>query len=206
MSDRDPDLFEEAFHAAYRRVPETPSTLRHRIRGALGAERPRAVGIWNWLGRPLPFGPAGIRPTPAGVIGLAVAAGVVGVALIYLALPRPNPGSRDVATRLEGPSHAGGQAAASIAPAVTVRFAFESGGGSRVSLVGDFNDWDPAALPMEPAGADRWTASVALSPGRHIYAFVVDGTVWLPDPAAPLAPEDGFGSRNSVVLVGNRPL
>jgi hypothetical protein len=45
---------------------------------------------------------------------------------------------------------------------------------------------------------------VPLAPGRHLYAFVVDGTRWTPDPNAPLAPGDDFGAPNSVIMVGEK--
>jgi len=45
-----------------------------------------------------------------------------------------------------------------------------------------------------------WSVTLPLSVGRHLYAFVVDSQ-WIADPHAPLAPDDGFGHRNSVVLV-----
>jgi len=44
--------------------------------------------------------------------------------------------------------------------------------------------------------------TVPLSAGRHVYAFVVDGSSWSADPSAPFAPDDGFGHANSVKLVG----
>lgn len=85
-----------------------------------------------------------------------------------------------------------------------VRFELHAPGAERVTLVGDFNDWDPIATPMRcEAAADRWSVSLPVSRGRHLYGFVVDRKRWLPDPAAPLAPEDGFGARNSVILVGD---
>jgi len=72
----------------------------------------------------------------------------------------------------------------------------------KVSLVGDFNDWDVAKTPMTRSGkSGLWTVAVPLSVGRHLYAFVVDGTTWLQDPSAPIAPDDGFGHANSVKLV-----
>jgi hypothetical protein len=72
-----------------------------------------------------------------------------------------------------------------------------------VSLVGDFNDWDPARTPMSTARPDGlWTAVLPLAPGRYRYAFLVDGQRWLPDPAAPRAGEDEFGVPSSVVTVG----
>jgi hypothetical protein len=47
-----------------------------------------------------------------------------------------------------------------------------------------------------------WSVSLQLPPGRHVYAFVVDGDRGVADPHAPLAPDDGYGAPNSVVLVG----
>jgi hypothetical protein len=72
-----------------------------------------------------------------------------------------------------------------------------------VSLVGDFNDWDAARTPMRPLRADGsvWSAVVPLEPGRYHYAFLVNGSRWLADPAAPTASDDGFGTPSSVVTV-----
>jgi Carbohydrate-binding module 48 (Isoamylase N-terminal domain) len=85
-----------------------------------------------------------------------------------------------------------------------VRFALVAPGASRVSLVGDFNRWDAQATPMRQLGDGRlWLVEVPLPPGRHVYAFVVDGDV-TPDPAAPRAGEEDFGTPSSVVLVGAR--
>jgi hypothetical protein len=82
-----------------------------------------------------------------------------------------------------------------------VQFMLVAPSANRVALVGEFNDWDPAATPMlrEPGGA--WHVALPLNTGRHVYAFVVDGTAWVADPQAPLAPERWFGTRNSVLLV-----
>lgn len=85
-----------------------------------------------------------------------------------------------------------------------VRFALVAPGATRVSLVGDFNQWNAAATPMRQLGDGRlWLVEVPLPPGRHVYAFVVDGDV-TPDPAAPRAGEEDFGTPSSVVLVGAR--
>jgi hypothetical protein len=72
-----------------------------------------------------------------------------------------------------------------------------------VSLVGDFNDWDAARTPMRPlrSGGAVWSAVVPLPPGRYHYAFLVNGSRWLADPAAPRASDDGFGTPSSVVTV-----
>ena len=82
-----------------------------------------------------------------------------------------------------------------------VEFVLAAPSARRVSLVGEFNGWDPAATPMRLARDGRWAVALDLAPGRHVYAFVVDDTAWVPDPEAPIAPEHWFGSRNSVVVV-----
>jgi hypothetical protein len=89
------------------------------------------------------------------------------------------------------------------APLVTVRFLIVARGAGRVSLVGDFNGWNPSATPLRRASdGSSWIAEVPLAPGPHVYAFVVDGNV-VTDPAAPVAAgESDFGVRNSVVFVG----
>ena len=72
-----------------------------------------------------------------------------------------------------------------------------------VSLVGDFNDWDPARSPMRTAGGRGiWATVVQLAPGRYRYAFLVNGVEWRADPGAPAARDDEFGTPSSVVTVG----
>jgi 1,4-alpha-glucan branching enzyme len=46
-----------------------------------------------------------------------------------------------------------------------------------------------------------WTVTVPLTPGRYRYAFLVNGSRWLADPAAPRA-QDDFDTPSSVVTVG----
>ncbi len=70
-----------------------------------------------------------------------------------------------------------------------------------VAVAGSFNHWDPSGHPL--SGPDRngiWTITLSLDPGRYEYQFVVNGTEWVPDPAAPSVP-DGMGGRNSVITV-----
>lgn len=72
-----------------------------------------------------------------------------------------------------------------------------------VALVGDFNGWSASATPMVRRGPrGEWAAEVPLTPGRHEYAFVVDGRRWVIDPLAPQVPDAGFGPSNAVVVEG----
>lgn len=84
-----------------------------------------------------------------------------------------------------------------------VRFALVNHDAREVSLVGDFNGWTPGATPLTGQGVDGvWTASVPVTPGRHEYAFIVDGERWVADPYAATV-NDEFGTSSSVLHVGD---
>jgi hypothetical protein len=70
----------------------------------------------------------------------------------------------------------------------------------RVSLVGDFDGWNPSALPMRRGANGAWTIDVRIPPGRHAFPFSVDGRLTT-DPTAALAADDNFGVPSSVVVV-----
>lgn len=46
-----------------------------------------------------------------------------------------------------------------------------------------------------------WTLVVPLPPGEHLFMYVVDGTQWITPPLADDFLDDGFGSKNGVVVV-----
>ena len=73
----------------------------------------------------------------------------------------------------------------------------------RVSVVGDFNGWDTHAnsLTRDPASG-LWSGTLTLRPGRHVYAFIVDDSIWMRDPRMPQARDADFGRPGSVLLVG----
>lgn len=133
-----------------------------------------AAALWRWLARP--------RPVPLSPLaGLAAAAGIALLAVL------PN------VHWFGAGRHGRGFQFVLVAPHA-----------ARVAVVGDFNDWDAARTPMRPLRADGtvWTAVVPLAPGRYRYAFLVDGSQWLADPAAPVAFDDEYGTPSSVVTVG----
>lgn len=82
-----------------------------------------------------------------------------------------------------------------------VRFTLEHAGARFVSVAGDFNDWSPSAHPLTRSGSKKWSLVVALPAGAHAFMFVVDGTQWIVPPLAEDYVDDGFGSRNGVVIV-----
>ena len=52
-----------------------------------------------------------------------------------------------------------------------------------VSLIGDFNDWQPTAHPMTRMPDGGWVLRMELPHGHHQYMFLVDGKPTL-DPNA----------------------
>ena len=119
--------------------------------------------------------PLAVRLTP---LGLLAEAAVI-AALIFLLRPAP------------------------ATPAPAIRLAYYAPAARQVSVVGDFNDWDPRATPLRPSTHRDgiWVVELTLTPGRHEYAFLVDGDRWATDPAAARGPQDDFGEPNSVVVV-----
>ena len=180
--------------AALRRVvevlrePVTPDPAAlERTRAAVRARHPGRglAALLRWL----------TAPRPVLLSPLRAGAALGAVALAALLAGRALPGGQSEP----------GPAAVAAEPS-SVRFVFLAEGARSVSVVGDFNDWDPHATPLHRAGRGVWVASVPLSEGRYVYSFVVDGTEWRRDPVAPAAPEDDFGRPNSVLLVARRSL
>ncbi len=82
-----------------------------------------------------------------------------------------------------------------------VRFVLVDSTARSVSVVGDFNGWRPDGTPLVAAPKPGvWSVSLRLAPGRHEYAFIVDGKRWVVDPAS-IASSDEFGTESSVLLV-----
>jgi putative ABC transport system permease protein len=92
-------------------------------------------------------------------------------------------------------SHTAGMEASFLQPVTirTKRFADST----EVSLAGDFNGWNPNLQPMTKEG-DEWVANLILTPGRHVYKFVVNGQ-WLTDPDNSLV--DTADHDNSIFMV-----
>jgi glycosidase len=72
-----------------------------------------------------------------------------------------------------------------------------------VMLVGDFNSWARDATPMLERRDGDYSVSLEMTEGVHHYKFLVDGN-WANDPQsdAALQEPDGFGGKNSGVLIG----
>ena len=68
-----------------------------------------------------------------------------------------------------------------------------------VSLVGDFNSWNPDSQPLKNSNG-LWKTTVSLSPGRYEYRFLVDGQ-WQNDPDCTAYTVNPYGSENCIIIL-----
>ena len=179
-----------------RRQPAVDRAAIARIMTEIHRPAPRSMlsRAWGWMAQPrFTLSPLGALATMALVIATAV-----GIARRTV-----------TSSTARGASIAGVLPPTSVLPASSgpqrqdVQFVLVADSASDVRIVGDFNDWDARATPLRRTGAGGvWSVVVPLTPGRHVYAFVIDGKQWIADAAAPQAPENEFGTPNSIVMVG----
>jgi 1,4-alpha-glucan branching enzyme len=88
------------------------------------------------------------------------------------------------------PHEAGGQ----------VCFAFTAPQARKVCVAGSFNQWSTRSHCMSRS-TDHWRLCLPLPPGRYSYLMVIDEQSWQLDPGAVLWEDNGFGTKNSVLIV-----
>lgn len=161
-----------------------PAPARHRSHTVAAIRRTRGDG-----------------PRAASFGTLATAAGIA----LLMAIGTREPSAGD-----SGPARRAviiGDSVASVASALRdtlriVQFILTAPAASRVALAGDFNDWNPRAMPLTRVSENgRWSVTLALAPGRHSYAYVVDDTQWVRDPAGTPAEPNDLTPPRSVVVV-----
>jgi len=200
MNDERDELIERA-SLALRPLPRVNAMATARIVAAVRArraQRPSALRLVldGLSGRSLSLASAGALAAAALVIGF-VTRGAIG-ARDDAAPPPVAPATRGA----EVPARPAADVAG-VVRAVPVPIVFSAApNATRVSVVGDFNSWDAAAAPMRRVGKDGpWTATVLARPGRHVYAFLVDGATLVADPRAPRAQDLDYGGAASVLMV-----
>jgi 1,4-alpha-glucan branching enzyme len=85
-------------------------------------------------------------------------------------------------------------------PLRAINFICRATQATAVSLVGDFNDWNPISHPMKHMPDRSWLLTLNLKHGHHRYAFLVDGVLNL-DPNAQGITRNDKGERVSLVPV-----
>jgi 1,4-alpha-glucan branching enzyme len=83
--------------------------------------------------------------------------------------------------------------------------------GHAVSLVADFNGWDPAATPLRRRSNGTRTVDVTLRPGSRVrFRYAGPDGTFFEDDEADAFESNGFGQRNAIVCAsaparGRRP-
>ena len=140
------------------------------------AARPRE-SAFDWLLRPRT-----IRLSP--LASLAMAAAVVAVMALLPERVQVAPGPGPVAIS-----------------EILVEFSLEAPGATTVAVAGDFSGWESDFVLEDADGDGVWTGRIPITPGLHMYMFVIDGTDWVTDPGAQRYSDDGFGNRNALLAV-----
>lgn len=197
----DQDETIERIAARLRPLPEIDPAARARVLVAVAAERERDRERVRQRSRR--------RPMLIGSIGVALAAAMAFVAILARRQSSSAPQMAVAPSTTAGAPSPGGAPAALAARETgagalqQVQLVFRAPRATRVSVVGDFTGWDATkAVMTRDSGSGLWTATLSLPAGRHVYAFLVDDSVWVRDPRAPAAPDADFGRPGSVLLVG----
>jgi 1,4-alpha-glucan branching enzyme len=95
-----------------------------------------------------------------------------------------------------------------------ILFQYDAPSARQVNLAGNFpdNEWlkygnqfdvmrDDGKNGDRVSGDGIWSIVKLLSPGRYEYKFVVDRNSWVVDPNALETADDGYGGKNSVLIV-----
>ena len=83
-----------------------------------------------------------------------------------------------------------------------VRFVYENRTAEKVYLVGDFTSWSKSRMGMQKVkGTDYWTVEISLEEGIYKYVFLVDESLWTPDPLSHIKVLDDFGNESSLMVL-----
>ena len=201
MTDEHDEMIERVA-ARLRPLPEVRSEAKARVLVAVAAERERDRSrerasrvrrrAARWAG--------GAALAAAGVFGAFLIGRERGATGVVASVPATSAPFGEPEGVAAGATLTAGAEAAALLP---VQLVFRAPNAARVSVVGDFTGWDPSkAVMTRDPDSGLWSVSLAVPAGRHVYAFLVDDSVWVRDPRAPAAPDEDFGRPGSVLLVG----
>lgn len=135
----------------------------------------------------------------AGRIGLAAALVLLGVGVGWAARGLHSQNAQDLPQA--SVMIAAGSAQKAAETLIPVRLVLYAPEARSVTVAGTFNGWDRATSPLVRGPQGTWHGVLLLPKGRHEYMFVLNGTTWIADPAAPLTQPDEFGNQNGVLHI-----
>ena len=131
------------------------------------------------------------------ILGISLAAGIGGITTLSVVAPDARPAASASSVVI------GDTVVSTLRDTLRlVRLMFDAPDARRVAVAGDFNRWDANATPLtRDEGSRGWSVTLALRDGEHRYAFVVDGTRWVPDPHAERSAQGEAGRICSLLNV-----
>ena len=200
MSNDAPDpILDRAIDELRRLPPVDPAAIRKIVDAAAEARVTTAdepVFVSGSTGRSMRIWSA---------LGLAAAAAVAGFIVRGAVATKPPTQTIAAFPTASTPSEPLQQVASSSAESSPMlqQFIFENARAHSVSVVGDFNQWDRGTAPMQRSSdGATWSVIIPIVPGRHIYGYMVDDSVFTLDPRAPKVKDVDLGTEGSVVMVG----
>ena len=160
-------------------------SVMERVRAAAAEGHPIHRGSGGWH-----------RVSRQSIVGLSLAAGIGGISTLSILSPDARPVGQGFSSVVIGDT-----VVSTLRDTLRlVRLMFDAPDARRVAVAGDFNEWDSEATPLSrDERSRRWSVTLALRDGEHRYAFVVDGTRWVPDPRAEHSVEGGNGRIYSLL-------
>lgn len=71
-----------------------------------------------------------------------------------------------------------------------------------ISVLGEFNDWDPEKGKMKSKKSGNYELTVSLKPGAsYRFRYLINGESWANDPDADELVANDFGTQDSVISV-----
>ena len=121
------------------------------------------------------------RWSRSSIVGISLAAGIGGITTLSVVAPETRTGASGLSSVVLGDT-----VVSTLRDTLRlVRLMFDAPEARSVAVAGDFNRWDADATSLtRERGSRTWSVTLALREGEHRYAFVVDGTRWVPDPRA----------------------
>ena len=169
--------------------PSFDARLMQRVRAEGTSRYPAASHgsiVW-WRSARLHLSPLGALALAAGISAFAVVSTLAIGSRTGAGKPAPTIAEKSITTDTVN----------------VIRFVFVDAQARSVEIIGDFNEWTRGANKLQRSGAPGvWSVAVPLSPGRHEYAFIINGSRWVADPLA-VKSSDDFGTESSVIRVGS---
>jgi topoisomerase IA-like protein len=82
---------------------------------------------------------------------------------------------------------------------------FSVAASTAVSVVGDFNGWDPSAHPLRKGTGGVRSATITLAPGAYAFRYLAHGGLFFDEPDADRFDSNEHGGIDGVLVIDDAP-